>query len=537
MFFRTVKGSNSDYLYLVEGYRDDGKVKQRTIASFGKINELCPNQLKEMGMKLLALCPSNSLIDLDHTNELDRINWGVPKVIKALWQKFQFPAFFQAILAQREIKYPIENVIQLMLADRFREPCSKLKTYSNQHRYDDFSSIELHEIYRSLNELSTLKSEIEKHLFEQTKSQVHTNLTVVFFDVTTFHFESVKQDELRDFGYSKNAKFNEVQVVLSLLITEDGIPLGYDLFSGNSYEGHTLNASIKKMKETYGVKKIILVADRGINSGINLYALVTQGFDYIVGNRFKSLPKKTQALILNTEDYIEVANKSGEEDLFKYKILGYEKIIKVGSKKEKISSKLICTWSAKRAEKDRCDRERLVAKAEKIVRQGDASKNRGAKKYLIEDKKSSFSLNAKKIEEDAKWDGFYVIETSNQILSADEVLSAYHQLWKIEESFKLYKSHLETRPLYHWSAERIKGHFVLSFIALFFERIIELELRRSKEPIISPTKIRDSLNKMEYSTLICGEKAHKLYSQIDPLGLKILELLKIKPPRKNLSSN
>lgn len=536
MFFRTVKGSNSDYLYLVEGYREGNKVKQRTIASFGKIDALCPKQLKEMGMKLLGLCPNNTLIDLEHTDELNRKNWGVPQVIDKLWNKFKLPNLFATIFSERDLKYDIEKIIKLMLADRLSTPCSKLKTYKNQEHYDDTSGVALHQIYRSLNELCELKLPIEKHLFEENKRQSYADLSVVFFDVTTFHFESVKQDELRNFGYSKNAKFNEVQVVLSLLVTEDGIPLGYDLFPGNTYEGHTLSLSIKKLKASYSINKVVVVADRGINSGVNLYSLVSDGFEYIVGNRFKNLSKKLQKTILDMADYAEMSSSSRVEDSFKYKIVDYEKKIELPNIRELIPSKLICTWSAKRANKDRIDRERLIAKAERIVKNGDASKSRGAKKYLIEDKKSTFILNAKKIAEDAKWDGFYVIETSDKELSADKVLSAYHQLWKIEESFKVYKSHLETRPLYHWTPERIRGHFVLSFIALLFERTLELELKKADQKLISPSKIRDALNQMEYSELGFGNKTYKLFAQIDSFGLEILKILNINPPQKAIST-
>jgi len=535
MFFRTVKGSNGMYLYLVEGYRDGGKVKQRTIASFGKVSDLCPDQLKEMGLKLLGLCPNNTLIDLDHTEELCRKNWGIPQIVDNLWNKFKLSNFFTAVFYKRDIKYDIESVIKLLLADRLGAPCSKLKTYENQNYYDNHYDVELHNIYKTLNELCSLKSQIEKHLFEQSKLQSYVNLSAVFFDVTTFHFESVNQDELRNFGYSKNAKFNEVQVVLSLLITEDGIPLGYDLFSGNTYEGHTLSAGIKKLKEQYDIKKVIVVADRGINSGANLHALIADGFEYIVGNRFKNLPKKVQNVVLGTEDYV-IMNTDSRHDVFKYKIIDHEKEIRIDNKIEVIASKLICTWSSKRAAKDRRDRERLVNKAEYIIKNGDSSKMRGAKKYLLEDNKSNFSLNVKKVEADAKWDGFYVIETSDEQLSAEKVLSAYHQLWKIEESFKLYKSHLETRPLYHWTPDRIAGHFVLSYIAFLFERVLEIELRKTNsEDPISPSNIRKALNSMEYSELNCGSKIYKLFGNIEPLGLKILESLKITPPRKAIS--
>lgn len=536
MFFRTVKGSNADYLYLVEGYREGNKVKQRTIARFGKVDELCPEQLKEMAMKLLSLCPNNQLVDLEHTDELSRKNWGAPQVMNVLWDQFKLTSFFQRLFAERSVKYDIEAVIKLMLLDRLLSPCSKLKSFENQFLYDtNFSSVELHNFYRALDELSAQKGTIEKHLFEQSQLQSYVNLSAVFFDVTTFHFESVNQDEVRDFGYSKNAKFNEVQVILSLLVTEDGIPLGYELFPGNTFEGNTLNSSIKKLKSEYNINKVVVVADRGINNGSNLHSLVANGFEFIVGNRFKNLPKNLKQKILCQEDYIEVKKNPNDEDEFKYKIVPHEKVVHLEGKKEFISTNLICTYSSKRAEKDRSDRERLVSKAESIIKNGDGSKNRGAKKYLIEEKKNAAAvLNLKKIEEDARWDGYYVIETSDAQLSAEKVLEAYHQLWKIEESFRVYKSHLEARPLYHWTPARIEGHFVISYMAFLFERILEFNLKRLGQQNLSPTKIREALNTMQYSELKCGSKPYKLFSKVNTLGIRLLESLKITPPKQAL---
>lgn len=535
MFLKTTKGSNATYLYLAEGYREDGKVKHRILTSFGKLEDLDQKQLTDIALKLLSLCEGHNLIDANKTDELCRKNWGVPKVIEALWEKFRLNNFFSQIISSRSIKYDLAGAIKLMLADRLSNPCSKYKTYLNSDYYDGLGHEELHNIYKSLNELCNIKKPLERHLFNECKFYSYIELDVVFFDVTTFHFESVNQDEIRDFGYSKACKFNEVQVVLSLFISKNGIPLGFDTFPGNTYEGNTLSTAIRRLKDDYKINKIIVVADKGINSGVNLQTIIEEGFEYIVGSRIKNLTRNMQQKVLNITNY-QCANEFEEaEPLFKYKIIDYEKKIKIGKTYKAIPSKLVCTWSAKRAKKDAFDRERLVNKAKKILKEGDSAEGRGAKKYLINTTPKAYELNEDKIIQDAKWDGFYALETSDKDLSAETVLNAYKQLWKIEESFRIYKSHLETRPLYHWNPERIQGHFVLSYIAFLFERSLEIELNKLNRNPCSPIKIRDAINKMEFSELAFGNNKHKIYAPLEALGADILQVLNIKMPVKKIN--
>ena len=532
MFLKTTKGTNATYLYLVEGYRENGKVKHRILTSFGKLENLDQGQLKEIAIKLLALCGGHNLMDVEHTEELSRKNWGIPKILEKLWLKFELDLCLQKIINNRKIRYNLPAAIKLMLADRLSHPCSKYKTYLNSEYYHGMPKEDLHNIYRTLDELCSHKELIEKHLFESSKLRSYINLDVVFFDVTTFHFESVKQDEIRDFGYSKACKFNEVQIVLSLFITKNGMPVGFDVFPGNTYEGHTLTNAIRRLKDSYKIRKIVIVADRGINAGINLHSIVQDNFEYIVGSRIKNLSQKMQANVLNDDDYIAAQYDQHGNAIFKYKIIDYEKKIKIGKGYQKISSKMVCTWSAKRAKKDSVDRERLVNKAKKIISDGDSSEGRGAKKYLTGKKDKEYKLNESKIEQDAKWDGFYGMETSDHNLSADAVISAYKQLYKIEESFRIYKSHLETRPLYHWNPERIQGHFVLSYIAFLFERTLEIELSKQNIDLTSPQKIRKAINKMEFSELQFGNNKHKIYAPLDSLGEDILRILDIKTPNR-----
>lgn len=533
MYLRTVKGTNADYLYLVEGYRENGKVKQKTLLSFGKIEDLNPEQLTDMALKLLNLCPDNALIDLNSTEEIARKNWGIPAVIEKLWETFNLEQLFNNLLKSRKLKYDLASAVKLMLADRLNYPCSKYKTYINQEYYHNLPNIGLQELYRALNELDEYKEDIEKHLLKECKSKFELNLDVVFFDVTTFYFESTSADELRNFGYGKDGKFNEVQIVLSLLITKEGLPVGFDIFSGNTYEGNTLESALIKLKQNYKINKIIIVADRGLNTGLNLNKIKEHEFEYIVGCRIKNVTKSLQESILDLQDYATITAGNNEE-IVKYKVINYERTIKDQHNKKinTISEKLICTWSSKRARKDQKDRVRLIEKAKDLLSKNKLANKRGAKKYIKTSKNTTAVIDDDKILEDAKWDGFYAIETSDDSLTPELIMSAYHTLWKIEESFRIYKSHLEARPIYHWTQERIKGHFVLSYIAFLFERTLEIKLKATNNTA-TPNNIREALNHMEFTELQYNDRRYPIYAKCNSLGEQILKVLNISHPKKS----
>lgn len=517
---------------LVENYRDGQKVKQRTILSLGSIENLDTTKLYSLAKKLLKYCDHNNLVDVSDANTKNRTNWGAPAIVDKLWNLFSLDKFFKDIVKKSKLKYAVEDCIKLMLIDRLCSPRSKLQTYSNASYYNGFTGIELQNLYRTLDFLSGYKEALEHHIFCSSEKIYGLPVEVVFFDVTTFYFESNKSDSLRDFGYSKDAKFNEVQVVLSMLVNHEGRPVGFDLFEGNTYEGKTLTDALIKLKERYSIKKSIIVADRGINSGLNLCEIKKNDFDYIMGCRIKSVKKSLQDEILNLDKYEDI-NTGDSQEVLKYRIINYKKEIYSEHKLiNTIDERIICTWSSKRARKDKKDRERLVLKAKEMIATNTLDNKRGAKKYVNSKHQGSATLNEDKIIDDAKWDGFYGIETSEKQLSAQEVMSAYHQLYRIEESFRILKSHLETRPVYHWTPSRIKGHFILSYIAFLFERTIEIELRNAGISPISPKNIRKSLLSMEFNEIDFSGKCFKFAEQPDELGKIILKTLKVDEPKK-----
>ncbi len=519
MYLRISKGRQKSYLVLVEGYRKDGKVKQRTICNLGEINPENSRKHLDLGKSLLNKFGASALIDGSELAEISRNNWGAAQVLEHLWKIYNLQDFWDNKLDSRKIEYDLQNLIQLMIAGRLCNPSSKLSLFENQAFYDGFTQVPLHTIYKALDELDRYKHDLSKHLFQRQQA-IHGKVTIAFFDVTTMYFESVKADNLKAFGYSKDCKFGEVQVVLSLLCDAKGNPLAYELFPGNTFEGSTFIDCLTSLKEKYNIKEAIIVADRGMYSAANLQAVIDMGYDYIVGTKLRNSSAEIKQQILQNQGYNEI-----EEGEFKYKVLDRNRA-------DEHQEYIIASWSNKRAKKDKKDRERLVEKAIKMLATGANSDKRGGKKYLKQTKTKK-ELDTQKIMLDEQWDGFYGVSTNATSLKPEEVMRAYHNLWRIEEDFRIMKDYFQTRPMFHWTERRISGHIMLNFIAMIFERYLEGKLAAHGTKL-SAEKIRVAINAMQKSVLHIDQNKFVSYANLPVNSLTILKNLEIKIPKSHM---
>jgi transposase len=534
MFIRTLKTKGTEYLVLAESYREDGKIKQRHIASLGRVETLEEKgQLEQIAKALLKFCKKKSTFDIFDAEEKERKLWGAVRIVKALWDKFEFDKFFKKLLRGTKIDFDFLSAVFLMLMDRLIEPKSRLRSFQEQHKYHGVEEIKLHHLYKALDLLCHKKEEIEKYIFEKNCSLFNMKVDVVLYDVSTLYFESVNADEeCKDFGFSKDCKFKEVQVVFGLIVDMEGRPVGFDIFKGNTFEGHTLKTAVSKLKNQFNIENLIFVGDRAMISKENIELIESLGYSYIVGSRAKRMERRIQDQILSQEGYSQIefpkSNSSSSqkenpetEEIFKYKEINLSK-----------KHKLICTWSSKRARKDKADRHKLIEKAKDLIKnkKGKKLSRRGALKYIEMDAILGENLNEEKIRQDEKWDGYYALQT-NCNLTSQTISQIYHDLWKIEESFRVFKSHLELRPIFVWTPNRIRGHFVLSFIAFLLERTLEIELKKQGIEY-STFEIRKSLESLQFSVVEIEGETFYLRSKIDDLSAKILETLQIKkPPR------
>lgn len=404
-------------------------------------------------------------------------------------------------------------------------PDSKLSTFEGKERFAHEFPCELEHIYRSLSFLASQKEQLEQHLHKQIIKKCNRHLAVAFYDVTTYYFESVNADGLKKFGFSKDNKVNQVQVVMGLLIDEHGIPVSYELFPGNTNDFKTLEPVLIRLKEQYGIKKLIIVADRGLNSKSNLLLLKSLGFEYIMAYKIRSGSKRVKEMVLDESGYNVVSPH------FKWKKCGFHSTFRLDGKTHQINDHLLITWSWKREQKDRKDRERIVQKSKKLVEsksQLKAEMKKGGKKYiqlpLFEDENISF--NEKQLEIDEQFDGYYGIQYSDPSLSPEEVLKAYHGLWKIEESFRVLKNNFEARPIFVWTEESIQGHFVICYLALVIQRLLEYQLREKKLDY-STEEIQDAIRSATVTLVQLDEKEIFIKNKYNDVFFEILKAFNI----------
>jgi len=526
-----------------ESYRENGMTRHRVLYNFGRADLIKNNKSFIAAVKKLCEIMEIPLKNnegsiaavFEGCSEAALFNYGYLAYLK-LWKKLVIEETMEYQQSAR-MEYSLPETVFLMAVQHLLEPRSKLSTYLHQNRYFHMKDIPLHHLYRALDVLSERKDHIERELFEHNYVRINKKVDVVFYDVTTFAFESVIADELKDFGFSKACKFNEVQVVMGMIIDADGLPVGYELFPGNTFDGKTMVKALENISSRFGISRVIIVADRGLNSKGNLNLIKEAGYGYIMSSKIRGMSKSMQAKVLEDQGFTVVNKSLGNED-FRYKALDYTNVFQdENGEYHSLPENLIISYSPRRARKDRADRERLVEKAKKMLASPEkitVSNKRGGKKYIDRqdpEKPVTWKLAVERIEQDSKFDGYYGIQTSEKNLTATDVMEAYHTLWKIEESFRIMKSTMEVRPIFHWTPKRIEGHFVVCYLAFLMERTMENMLKDEKdEVLVSPQRIQEALNTMQLAAVTANDSEVFIKVKTDPLSNKIFKLLKINMP-------
>jgi transposase len=341
------------------------------------------------------------------------------------------------------------------------EPVSKLKTTDYLFKYKGID-LDVVNIYRYMDKLHAHPIEqVQQISYEHTMKVINRPLSMVFYDVTTLYFEAEREDEFRQIGFSKDGKHQHPQIVLGLLVSQGGYPLTYQVFEGSKFEGHTMMPVIEAFKEKYHLDKIVVVADAGMLSEKNIKAIEEKGYQYILGARIKN-----------------------ENDLIKQQILS-AKLDDTQSLclAKSDTQKLIVSYSVQRAKKDAYNRQRGLKKLEKALATGKLTKqhlnNKGYNKYLKMEGEMVISLDYEKFKEDEKWDGLKGCLT-NTSLTSEEVIAQYKQLWLIEKTFRISKTDLRIRPIFHHLKRRIEAHICISFAACKIYKELERQLHINK---------------------------------------------------------
>jgi transposase len=555
MFVKAITARGHVYLKIVKSVRKHGKPTHETIANLGRADRLAEGGLENIITSLQKYVSHTQKSahdrrkDISTMAETARVNYGY-LAYRQLWRQFGLDTLLAELSAARKISYDYVATVFSMVVNHVLNPSSKRSLHEHKAWYAGLNDeLALQHLYRSLDLLAEHKAHLETALFDKHRSLFNMSVDVVFFDVTTFYFESQQADTLREFGFGKDGKINEVQVVLALLIDTAGRPISFELFPGNTFEGHTLLSTLDSIKGRFQIHQVIIVADKGLNSKLNLKEIRDRGYDYIVSCRLKNLPQKMKEQVLSACDYhtIPIRELFGvEEDehkphTVKYKVLDYTNVVRYKEEehnktlKVELREKLICSGSSRRAAKDKADRQRQVEKAEQAIAANHKSilSHRGYKRYIKKGKtetiEDTLTLDQDKIAAEARFDGYAAIQCSRLDCGAVEVMRAYRQLLKIEESFRVMKSTLRARPVFVWTPEHVKGHFVMCFLAFALER--ELEYRLNTRRIEnSPDQIKSALRSMQCSELDIEHELYYLRGTHQPLASHIFAVLKMKQP-------
>lgn len=422
-------------------------------------------------------------VDLKKLREQQRITTGIHEVYGQIYQELGF----QDTFGNPKTKVSSSKNLFHMVMARIANPSSK-RASVRQLEQDFGQKLSLDGVYKMMDMLDEETiDKIQKLSYQSAKGILKEKIDVLFYDCTTLYFESFTEDGLKQNGYSKDMKFNQPQVLLALITTSEGFPIGYEVYPGSTYEGNTLEQAIAKLEEQFDVGKVVFVADSGMLSQKNLSRLEEKDKQYIVGARLKNLSADIQKAITDQTKYTSITE---DEKMA---------VFALGGKK-----RLIVTYSQKRAEKDRYDREKAIEKLKKkLERSSNPSSlisNYGYKKYLQIKGASKIVIDEAKLAETAKWDGLHGVITNAEELSGKQIREQYQKLWQIEECFRISKHDLRLRPIYHWTPKRVRAHIAICFMALVCIRHLEYRVQTQYEKL-SPEVLRDELLHVQCSIL------------------------------------
>lgn len=398
-----------------------------------------------------------------------------------------------------------DDIFRKLVKARLSYPASKSATveYLKNHFDEDVS---LSKIYRYLDKLSDSQHQIVQDIsVDHARCVLGGNIGVLFYDVTTLCFEADYEDDLRKTGFSKEGRHKNPQIILGLLVSIDGYPLAYCIHEGNKYEGHTMLPVVTEFVHKYNLGNFIVVADSGLMNNDNIADLEANGYKYIIGAKIKNESKVIKNWILEQpkNDCLMVEYDKGN------------------------GQRLLVGYTEKRARKDAYNREKGIRRLEKAYNKGTLTKDninkRGYNKFLKMEGDVKVTIDYEKLDADAKWDGLKGYLTNTDI-PVEEVYTAYHNLWHVEKAFRIAKSKIEIRPMFHFTRRRIEAHVCICFVALKVYKELERLLKLSsinmsvdKVLALAQTIVTIQLTLPQNKTTISKTMLMKRHQRIAPL--------------------
>jgi Transposase DDE domain len=487
VFIRTQTNGSRTYLLLVENERIDGRLVQRVLHRFGRLDELrASGQLDTLVRSLGRFAEKVAILDAHakgETTATETRTIGPGLIFERLWEECGMQAVLREQLATRRFNVDVERAVFLTVLHRLVAPGSDraAERWKQDYALPGTESLHLHHLYRAMRWLGaplpaaeqagatpfaprTRKDRIEEALFARRRDLFNESLHLVFFDTTSIYFEGAGGETIGHHGHSKDHRPDLRQMVVGLVVDADGYPVCTEMWPGNTTDVKTLIPIVDRLKQVFHVRDVCVVADRGMISAETIAALEDRDWSYILGVRMRS-STEAQAVVDAGGVFTEVfPPRTASHDPSPLEV----KEVVVGDHRY-----IVCR-NEEQARKDRHDREAIVAALRATLPRGDKALvgNKGYRRFL-KSQGARFAIDDAKVASDARYDGLWVLRTDTD-LEPLVVALAYKHLWMVEAIFRSMKSVLETRPIYHQHDDAIRGHVFCSFLAL----VLRQELQR-----------------------------------------------------------
>jgi hypothetical protein len=496
MYFRVKRTGAYAYLQIVESFRERGQVHQRVLSTVGRLDTLqASGQLDALMRSGLRFCEQLAVIDAHAAGQTEPVQVqrvGPDLVFGRLWETLELGTILKRALAGRRYEFDVERAIYLTVVHRLFASGSDraAERWRQAYRLAGTETLELHHLYRAMAFLGEplkdqpgvriletprcTKDWIEEELFEQRRD-LFSEIDLVFFDTTSLYFEGEGGQEIGRYGKSKDHRPDLKQLVVGLALDLHGWPLCCELWPGNTADVTALLPVVNRLRARFRVRRVCIVADRGMISARTIRALESKEMDcdYILGARMRSVKEVNERVVADRGRYQEITpERQTAKDPSPLKVK--EVLIE--------DRRYVVCLNEEQRRKDAADRKAIVEHLREQLKQGDKELigNQGYRKYLLAGSGERFTIDGAKVKEEARYDGKWVLQTN----LADEpkiIAQAYKELWRVEDLFRTMKSILETRPIYHKRDETIRGHVFCSFLALLLKRALEQRLEEKGE--------------------------------------------------------
>ncbi|MBE9530135.1 MAG: IS1634 family transposase [Proteobacteria bacterium] len=538
MFARIKKSGKYQYLQIVENRKEKGKVKQRVIATIGRMDRLQAKGRVETLIRSLSRFSERAMLILTGQSDVstEAVKIGPPIIFERLWKETGIKKAIKGLLQDRRFEFDVERAIFLTVLHRLMVSGSDrfCERWRRDYLIEGTEDLDLHHLYRAMTFLGEeLKDQKDatpfaprcnKDLIEEMvfydQRDLFSELELVFFDTTSIYFEGRGGETIGQKGFSKDHRPDLNQMVVGAIIDDKGRPICCEMWPGNTTDVKTLIPVVDRVRKRFGIRRFCVVADRGMISAETIKELEGRSIGYILGTRMRRVK----------EIKLDVLSRGG-----RYKKVYPEGVTSKDPAPLKVKQVLhnkkryIVCLNSRQARKDARDREAIIASLKEQLKKGPKSLvgNKGYRKYLKIDKDSA-SIDMDKVEYDSRFDGKWVL-TTNMNLAADKVALKYKELWQVERVFRDVKSILETRPVYHQRNENIRGHVFCSFLALVLRKELEQRLNQAGH-LFEWSDIKQDLKALQQVSLEEDGKCFAIRSECKGHCGKIFQAVKVALP-------